>query len=237
MPEQPDPRLLDDADAAEAGTPVPVLLVDDHDIWRGGLRLMLEGSEFLVVAEARCAAEALPAAQAHSPRLVLLDIRLPDRDGISVLAELKAAVPDLSVIMLTTYDSPTFMARALAAGAVGYLLKGVTRDELLATLRAVEAGQNLLQPQDLVRSLSAVSEQASLSGDLFQPFSRREEEVLRLVATGLSNREIGKILFIAEGTVKTHVEHLLQKLGATDRVQLAVLAARNGFTPERPILS
>lgn len=216
-----------------AGQPVPLMLVDDHDIWRSGLRMMLDGSEFEVVAEARTVAEVLPAARAGSPRIVLQDIRLPDGDGFDALGALKSEFPDILVVMLTAYENPTFMARALAAGASGYLFKGVTREELLTALRIVVDGKRLQEPQELVRSLHTVSEQAARSGDLFVPLSRREEEVLRLVATGISNREIGKILFIAEGTVKSHIEHILNKLGVGDRVQLAVWAARNGLLPEK----
>lgn len=135
----------------------------------------------------------------------------------------------MAVIMLTTYDNPTYMARAVAGGAAGYLLKGIERDELLSALRAVSNGETLLSREDLTRSLRGISEEVAQTGDLIHPLSERELEVLRLLATGLSNRDIAPLLFISESTVKTHVEHIIRKLGVSDRVQAAVWAARHGL--------
>jgi DNA-binding NarL/FixJ family response regulator len=131
--------------------------------------------------------------------------------------------------MLTTYDNPTYMARAVSGGAAGYLLKGVGRDDLLAALRSVVSGDMLISKDELVRSLRSVSDVGQASGDLIEPLTEREQEVLRLLSTGLNNREIATILFIGESTVKTHVEHIIGKLGVSDRVQCAVWAARNGL--------
>jgi len=206
-----------------------VLLVDDHAIWRGGVRSMLEDTEFAVVGEASSGKEALVEARRLQPRLVLLDIRMAGGDGLDALQALKSEHPRMSVVMLTTYDNPTYMARAVAGGAAGYLLKGVERDDLLAALRAVAGGEMLLNRQDLVRSLRGVSEAAAGADDLIQPLSERELEVLRLLATGLGNRDIAPLLFISESTVKTHVEHIISKLGVSDRVQAAVWAARHGL--------
>jgi DNA-binding NarL/FixJ family response regulator len=135
----------------------------------------------------------------------------------------------MAIVMLTTYDNPTYMARAVAGGAAGYLLKGVEREELLASLRAVCNGEMLLNAKDLVRSLRGISDNALGSKDLIEPLTEREHEVLRLLATGLSNREIATLLFVAESTVKTHVEHIIGKLAVSDRVQAAVWAARQGI--------
>jgi len=222
----------------ETGTPqspsleIPVLLVDDHAIWRGGVRSMLEETEFRVVGEAGSGKEAVEVAERTAPRIVLLDIRMAGGDGLDALVALKQRYPQMAVVMLTTYDNPTFMARAVAGGAAGYLLKGVGREELLAALRAVAEGELLLDPQTLVRSLRGIGETAAASDDLIRPLSDREEEVLRLLATGLSNRDIAALLFVAESTVKTHVEHIIQKLGVSDRVQAAVWAARHGLGPD-----
>ncbi len=210
-------------------TMIPILLVDDHDIWRSGLRSMLERTEFFPVLEARTTEEALEVVAVVKPAIALLDIRLASGDGFKTLSALRQATPDILMIMLTTYDSPTFMARALAGGAVGYLLKGVSRKELLLALRSVAAGETLLSSENFVRSLHTVSDRANESPELFQSLSQREEEVLRLLSTGLSNREIASVLFIGEGTVKTHINHILNKLGANDRVKVAVWAARNGL--------
>jgi DNA-binding NarL/FixJ family response regulator len=209
-----------------------VVLVDDHAIWRGGVRSMLEDTEFQVVGEASSGREAVEVVGKVKPNLVLLDIRMAGGDGLEALQNLKAETPQTAVIMLTTYDNPTFMARAVAGGAAGYLLKGIERDELLAALRAVAAGEMLLSAEGLVRSLRGISEAAAGASDLIEPLTDREQEVLRLVATGLPNKEIAEILFIAESTVKTHVEHIIGKLGVSDRVQAAVWAARHGLAPE-----
>ena len=208
---------------------VSVMLVDDHAIWRGGVRSMLEDTEFEIVGEAASGHEALAVARQVNPRLVLLDIRMAGGDGLDALVALKQEFPRMAVVMLTTYDNPTYMARAVAGGAVGYLLKGVEYDEMLATLRAVVQGDILLSAQELVRALRGVSEAAIGSEDLVVPLTEREEEVLRLLSTGLSNRDMASLLFIAESTIKTHVEHILGKLGVSDRVQAAVWAARHGL--------
>lgn len=209
---------------------ISVMLVDDHAIWRGGVRSMLEDTEFVVVGEASSGKEALEVARQVHPRVTLLDIRMAGGDGLDALVALKREHPRLAVLMLTTYDNPTYMARAVAGGAAGYLLKGIERDDLLAALRAVAEGEMLLSAQELTRSLRGISENAARSSDLIEPLTEREEEVLRLLATGLSNRDMASLLFIAESTAKTHVEHIIGKLGVSDRVQAAVWAARNGLT-------
>ena len=208
------------------------MLVDDHAIWRGGVRSMLEDTEFAVVGEAGSGREALEMARRVNPQLTLLDIRMAGGDGLDALVALKQEHPRMAIMMLTTYDNPTYMARAVAGGAAGYLLKGVERDEMLAALRAVANGDTLLTAQELVRSLRGISETAAGSEDLIVPLTEREEEVLRLLAAGLSNKDIASLLFVAPSTVKTHVEHILGKLGVSDRVQAAVWAARHGLGPD-----
>jgi DNA-binding NarL/FixJ family response regulator len=205
-----------------------VLLVDDHAIWRGGVRSMLDDTQFNVIGEASSGTEAIQAVNDLKPKIVLLDIRMAGGDGLDALQTIKHQHPEVAVVMLTTYDNPTYMARAVAGGAAGYLLKGVERDELLNALEAVSNGEMLLTSQELVRSLRGISENAAGAKDLIEPLTEREEEVLRLIATGMSNRDIATVLFIAESTVKTHVEHIIGKLGVSDRVQAAVWAARHG---------
>jgi len=206
-----------------------VLLVDDHAIWRGGVKSMLEDTTFRVVGEASSGREALEQARALRPQLVLLDIRMAGGDGLDALETLKAEHPLLIVVMLTTYDNPTFMARAVAGGAAGYLLKGIGFQELLDALHAVMQGEMLLSIEHLQRSLRGLSAETNGLPDLVKPLSEREVEVLRLMAAGLSNRDIAPLLFIGESTVKTHVGHIICKLGVSDRVQAAVWAARNGL--------
>ncbi|MCW3055662.1 MAG: putative two-component system response regulator [Chthonomonadales bacterium] len=212
----------------ETDTTISVMLVDDHAIWRGGVRSMLEDTEFDVVGEASSGREALLVARQVNPRLVLLDIRMAGGDGLDALVALKQEFPRMAIVMLTTYDNPTYMARAVAGGAAGYLLKGVEQDEMLESLRTVIQGDTLLSAKELVRALRDVSETSIGSPDLIEPLTGREEEVLRLLSTGISNRDMATVLFVAESTIKTHVEHILSKLGVSDRVQAAVWAARHG---------
>ena len=209
--------------------PVTVLLVDDHAIWRGGVKSMLEETPFQVVGEAASGAEGLERARALQPRLVLLDIRMAGGDGLDALQAIKAELPSIAVVMLTTYDNPTYMARAVAGGAAGYLLKGIERDDLIEALCTVANGEMLLQRAELSRMLRGISAETANDPDLIHPLSERELEVLRLLSTGLSNKEIAPLLFISESTVKTHIEHIIRKLGVSDRVQAAVWAARHGL--------
>ena len=216
---------------------ISILLVDDHAIWRGGVRSMLDDTEFEIIGEASNGKEALERVRELQPRIVLLDIRMAGGDGLDALRAIKIEYSNVAVIMLTTYDNPTYMARAVAGGASGYVLKGVERDELLRTLRAVADGESLLSSAELQRSLRGIAPDSMGQNDLIHPLSEREIEVLRLVATGLCNREIAPLLFIGESTVKTHVEHVIAKLGVSDRVQAAVWAARHGLnekTSESP---
>jgi DNA-binding NarL/FixJ family response regulator len=207
-----------------------VVLVDDHAIWRGGVRSMLDDTEFKVIGEASSGKEAVVVVRELQPQMVLLDIRMAGGDGLDALHAIKSEFPRTAVIMLTTYDNPTYMARAVAGGASGYLFKGIEYEPLIETLRTVASGGMLLSAEDLVHSLRNVDPTAAESEDLVEPLTNREREVLRLVATGIPNREIASVLFIAESTVKTHVEHIIGKLGVSDRVQAAVWAARHGLT-------
>ncbi|HLK58834.1 MAG TPA: response regulator transcription factor [Chthonomonadaceae bacterium] len=211
---------------------IPVLLVDDHAGWRAGMRNVLANTEFTVVGEAASGEAAVEVARQAHPRLTLLDIRMAGGDGFETLTALKTLDPKMVVIMLTTYENLTFKARAVAGGASGYLLKGATHQEILRALRTAAGGEALLSAQDLLHALRGISEQVVTSPHLVHPLTSREMEVLQLVATGLSNKDIARILSIGEGTTKSHVEHILQKLHLTDRVHVAVWAARYGFTSE-----
>lgn len=214
---------------AETPQPIAVVLVDDHAIWRDGVASLLEDTEFEVVGEASSGREALEVVRRVRPRLVLLDIRMAGGDGLDALQVLKQEHTDVAVIMLTTYDNPTYMARAVAGGAAGYVLKGVPAEELLGAMRAVAAGDLLLDARELSRALRGITPDAAGQSDLIKPLSDREIEVLRLMATGLNNKAIAGVLFISEGTVKTHVEHILYKLGVSDRIQAIVWSVRHGL--------
>jgi DNA-binding NarL/FixJ family response regulator len=216
-----------------SGPKIQIVLVDDHAIWRDGVKSLLEDTEFCVIGEASSGKEAVELLRTVKPDLVLLDIRMAGSDGLDALHTIKTENPKIAVIMLTTYDNPTYMARAVAGGASGYLLKGVDGQVLLDSLARVANGEALLTAASLSRSVRGISKEVKKSSDLIRPLSDREVEVLRILATGLPNREIASILFISEGTVKTHVEHIIQKLGVSDRVQAVVWAARHGLLPEQ----
>lgn len=217
-------------DSPPSKRPIGVLLVDDHAIWRDGIRSLLEDTEFEVVGEAASGREGVILAQSLRPQIILLDIRMAGSDGLDALRSIKAERSQSAVVMLSSYESPTYLARAVAGGAAGYLLKGLRRAELMSALRAVAEGEMLLSREDLARSLRGLGEDTkTLSPDLIQPLSGREIEVLRLLSTGLGNREIGELLFVSENTIKTHVVHIIGKLGVSDRVQAAVWAARSGL--------
>lgn len=182
---------------------IPLLLVDDHAIWRAAVRSMLVPTEFEVVGEAASGVEAIAAVRELRPQIMLLDIHMAGGDGLDALQAMKAELPQMAVVMLTSYDNPAFVARAVVGGAAGYLLKGISFPELLAALRAVAGGEMLLQREDLLRSLHTISPETAQCTDLVHSLSAREMEVLGLLTMGLSNKEIAPILFIGESTVKS----------------------------------
>jgi DNA-binding NarL/FixJ family response regulator len=158
----------------------------------------------------------------------MLDIRMPDQDGLATLEAIKQAHRETPVLMLSTYDSPTYAARALALGASGYLRKGDTRAQVLAAIRSTAAGGSAWDPADL-RRLSGVSTASEPITDLESQLTPREAQVLKQLAFGLSNKEIALALHISVETVKEHVQHIFRKLGASDRTQAAVWAVRHGL--------
>jgi DNA-binding NarL/FixJ family response regulator len=211
--------------------PTRVLLVDDHPMVREGLRGMLQAADVEVVAEAGTGEEALRAAAVHAPDVVLLDLELPDLDGLTVLRRLKAIEKRLAVLVVTMHDDPALVRQAVESGASGYVLKGIGRRELLASLDAVRHGESVLDPSLLRATLAdGASESGPTSrGDQDNPLSSIEQEMLRLVAQGLTNREIGVRLRWSVGTVKKYLQRTLEKLGASDRTQAAVEAIRRGL--------
>jgi len=203
---------------------ISVLLVDDHPVVRAGIRGMLDGEpDLAVVGEAGSGAEALTAVAALSPRVVLMDLRLPGLDGATATSRILAAAPGTRVVVLTTYDTDRDILRAVEAGAAGYLLKDVSRADLLAAVRAAAGGETVLAPAVAGRLISRLRRPA---GPALSP---REIEVLRLVARGLSNGEIGQALFIGEATVKTHLLRVFTKLEVADRTAAVTTAMEHGL--------
>jgi DNA-binding NarL/FixJ family response regulator len=210
---------------------VRVLLVDDDDLMRAGLKSVLSSDETIeVVGEAGDGRVALSQIPALRPDLVLMDIRMPELDGISATREVLAAAPDVKVVVLTTFEQDDYIFEALSAGASGFLLKRTKPEELIAAIHTVAAGDSLLSPSVTRRVIDRMATQPSPveSSRRLDALTPREHEVLELVARGLSNREIAEALFIEESTVKTHVKRVLMKLGLRDRVQAVILAYEMG---------
>lgn len=189
---------------------------------------MLSGSDVEIVAEVGTAAEAVQSAGAVSPELILLDMELPDMDGVETLVRLKARVPGAAVLVVSMHDDPGLVRRAIEAGAAGYVLKGIDRRELLAAVHAIRDGESVLDPE-LLRSLVAAPRAVGLESDSSVSLTRIELETLGLLAAGLTNREIAERMRWSVGTVKKYVQRILDKLDVSDRTQAAVVAVRRGL--------
>lgn len=205
-------------------TPVRLLIVDDHPVVRTGLRGMFAGTpEIELVGEASDGEEAVLLAQQFRPDVVLMDLRLPVMDGVTATARITQELPDTQVIILTTYDSDSDILRAIEAGAIGYLLKDTPRDELFRAIHAAAQNQPLLTPSVAARLMHRMRTPAD------EGLSDREVEVLGLVARGNSNKEVARALSISEATVKTHLNHIFQKLNVTDRTSAVTAALERGI--------
>ncbi len=207
---------------------VKLLIADDHEVVRTGLKSLVAGTDIRVIAEASSGEEAVSLALKHEPDVALLDIRMPDGDGLNALGRIKLDRPEMPVLMLSTYDNPTYVARAVALGASGYLLKGSSREDLLKAIRTAAAGESAWTREELRRVTGALAT-PRLAADVEVPLTQRESEVLRQLAFGLTNKEIAQALHISYETVKEHVQHILRKVGVSDRTQAAVWAVRKGL--------
>ena len=208
--------------------PIRLLICDDHEVIRTGLACLLAGTDIQIVAEAANGKDAIKAALKEKPDVILLDIRMPDGDGLSTLEKLRAKIPESRVVMLSTYDNPTYIARAVALGACDYVLKGSARDDIIATIVAAAAGESPSRSGEMKRIAAAMKVRQVIDDDDV-PLTQRETQVLRHVALGLSNKEIGKSLEISVETVKEHVQNILRKITVSDRTQAAVWAVRKGL--------
>jgi DNA-binding NarL/FixJ family response regulator len=202
-----------------------VVIADDQELVRAGFRLILERAGMHVVAEAGNGEEAIAHARAEIPDVVLMDIRMPVLDGIEATRAITASVDGTRVLALTTFDLDEYVYEVVRAGASGFLLKDAPPDDLVHAVRVVARGDSLLAPAVTARLLKRFAGPARAPVE----FTERESEIVRLVARGMSNAEIGAQLFLSEATIKTYVSRLLTRLSLRDRVQLAVLAYETGL--------
>ena len=208
-----------------------LVIADDHELARAGLRTMLVGQHGLeVLAEAKNGREALELCHRLQPDLALIDVRMPDIDGLATCRSIKQEVPATSVILITMHENPQYLLEALRAGASAYVLKDVTQRELLSTVRRVLRGESALNPELVMRMLEQLRrETGSPEERPASQLSPREREVLQLLSQGLTNREIANKLTVSASTIKIHVEHIIAKLGVSDRTQAAVRAIEMGL--------
>ncbi len=202
---------------------ITVVIADDHPIVRAGLEgILVHQDDFEVVGEAKTGAEAVALTRDLRPHVVLMDLRMPEMDGVEAIRQIKQNHPDVHVLVLTTYDSDADILRAVEAGATGYLLKDTPRDDLFRAIRAAARGESVLAPVVATRLMTRVR----TPGD--ELLSNREVEVLRIAARGASNKEIAKQLWISEATVKSHLIHIFAKLGVADRTAAVMVGLERG---------
>jgi DNA-binding NarL/FixJ family response regulator len=218
--------------------PVRVLLVDDDDLMRAGLRAVLSSDETVeVVGEASDGHVGVERARALQPNVVLMDVRMPDLDGIAATSEVVGTSPEVKVVILTTFEQDDYIFGALNAGASGFLLKRSSPEQLLAAIHTVAAGDSLLSPSVTRTVIERMAGQPAPdidSSERLEQLTPREREVLELIARGLSNAEIAASLVVEESTVKTHVKRILMKLRLRDRVQAVIFAYESGLTRPGP---
>ncbi|MCA9197438.1 MAG: response regulator transcription factor [Pirellulaceae bacterium] len=207
---------------------IKLLIADDHEVVRTGLRTILDGTDIEIVGEATGGEEAVRLAFKIHPDIVIMDIRMPDGDGLTALGRIKLEKPEIPVMMFSSFDNPTYIARSVALGASGYLLKSTSCEHLIDSIRKVADGESVWTREELRRVTGALAT-PRLNQDVEVPLTQRESEVLRQLANGLTNKEIALALEISYETVKEHVQHILRKVGVSDRTQAAVWAVRQGL--------
>ncbi len=206
---------------------IRLLLADDHLMVRAGVRKMIQGNDIRIIAECADGIEAVKQTLKRKPDVVLMDIRMPDGDGLNSLGRIKIEDPEMPVVMYSGFDNPTFIARAVALGANGYLMKGGSAKDLVAAIEVAATGENTWTRTELRRVTgSLATPRPGISLEV--PLTQREIQVVRHICDGMTNKQIGDELEISYETVKEHVPHVLRKIGLTDRTQAAVWALRTG---------
>ena len=219
------------ADGAQPSpdNPIRVFLLDDHEVVRRGVHdLLNDEPDITVVGEAATVEQALIRVPALRPQVAVLDVRLPDGDGVTVCRELRSQMPELACLMLTSFDDEEALLDSIMAGASGYVLKQIKGSDLVSAVRTVAAGQSLLDPSATARLMARLrqGQEPEPEPDALPGLTDREREILALIGEGLTNRQIGQRLFLAEKTVKNHISRLLAKLGVERRIQAAVIATQ-----------
>jgi DNA-binding NarL/FixJ family response regulator len=207
---------------------IKILAADDHEIVRSGLKSLLHGTDIKIVAEAATGEAALRLTLKHDPDVVLLDVRMAEGDGLTALGRIKLDRPNQAILIWSAFDNPTYVARAVALGANGYIVKSASKEKLVEAIRTVATGETTWTREELRRVTGALAT-PRLSADVEVPLTQRESEVLRQLASGATNKEIALALHISYETVKEHVQHILRKIGVTDRTQAAVWAVRKSL--------
>ncbi|MCC2273910.1 response regulator transcription factor [Streptomyces sp. ET3-23] len=231
---------MDRSRTFSAEQPVRVFLLDDHEVVRRGIQDLLDAEDDItVVGDAGTIAQALVRGPALRPDVAVLDVRLPDGDGITVCRELRSRMPGLACLMLTSFDDDDALLDAIMAGAAGYVLKQIKGSDLVTAVRTVATGQSMLDPATTARLMTtlrgAQDAGSEPEDERLADLSPRERDILALIGEGLTNRQIGERLFLSEKTVKNHISRLLAKLGVERRIQAAVIATeaanKGGNTP------
>ncbi|MEV0538103.1 response regulator transcription factor [Kitasatospora sp. NPDC050463] len=213
--------------AGQANPPVTVFLLDDHEVVRRGVHDLLDAeSDLTVIGEAGTVEQALARVPALRPDVAILDMRLPDGDGVTVCRELRSRMPELACLILTSFDDEEALLDSIMAGAAGYVLKQISGTDLVSAVRTVASGQSMLDPGATTRLMARLRGESTQRTPDFPQLTDREREILALIGEGLTNRQIGQRLYLAEKTVKNHISRLLAKLGVERRVQAAVLASQ-----------
>jgi DNA-binding NarL/FixJ family response regulator len=206
---------------------IRLLVADDHPMVRAGIKKMIGGKDIKIIAECSTGKDAVAQTLKRKPDVVLMDIRMPDGDGLNSLGRIKIEDPDMPVIMYSGFDNPTYIARAVALGANGYLMKGGTAKDLIAAIKVAATGENTWTRTELRRVTgSLAAPRPGISMEV--PLTQREIQVVEHICGGMTNKQIGDKLEISYETVKEHVQHILRKIGVTDRTQAAVWALRTG---------
>jgi DNA-binding NarL/FixJ family response regulator len=205
-----------------------ILVADDHDVVRAGIRSVVAETDIEIVGEAIDGDQAVEMTLENRPDLLILDVRMPRCDGLKALGKIKLERPEQPVLMFSSHDNPTYVARAVALGANGYLLKSCTAAEFVEAVQRTGRGETIWTREELRRVTGALAT-PRMSTDIEVPLTQRESEVLKHLSLGLTNKEIAQALDISYETVKEHVQHILRKVGVADRTQAAVWAVRKGL--------